>query len=279
MQPESYSQLSYLAKQPALVPYAYDRISDTYRAIEAQKDFGGATYNDFSGILTGTLNSEFILDNSCGHSTIGFHLTIPSGGAVSFNGSFDGINYAALELRELSSNGYIIMSNSDNDYLGSISALRKLKFLVTSGNGVDGYIAGRTCKDVASIDSIENNAPPHQIGNALFHKGVNYSDGGTGNMLIYSPNNNSRFVVTDLSFGVISTAGVNVTFHEAADSGVNADNWVYSTYVKTNSTQSTPINISFATPFVASGMNNGLYMSSDASLTIRGIIHGYCSKI
>lgn len=276
MTPAEFNSSSFYTNS---LPHGYSRDSDKYRAAEFEKDFGGLSYQDFSGVLTGTLGATYILDNSSAHSTIGFHLTIPSGGQVQFEGSYDDSHYSPIQLRELSSNGYIQSSEVSEDYIGSVAALRKIRFNVISGGAADGSVAGRLCKDVSTLEGIENSAPPHRFGNTLFHKGFSLSATTASNTVVYTPPAYSKFVISYISFGASSPLGANIIFHETPDTGVNSNNWVFSTYLKSSATDTQFFNAVINTPFVASGTGTSFCLTVDASTTLRGVVHGYYSRI
>jgi hypothetical protein len=273
------TSISQLSHTDAEVMYLHDPLSGVLRVADASKDMGGSAYLDFSGTIGTGIGDMYRFENSCGHSSVGFHLTIPSGGEVQFQGSYDGVNFTPIQMRELSSNGYVQITDHTEDYLGSISAVRSMRFILTAAGNLPATVAGRACKDSATLEGIENANPPHRFGNELFHKGFSLSNGVTGNMSLFTPPSGNKFVLTYISFSAISTAGANITFHETPDTGVNANNWVFSTFVKTNANETQFFNIILSTPFVASGANNTLFFSTDASVTTRGVIHGYNTTI
>lgn len=274
----SVTRINDLDHRASKVSYVFDATGNVFRPTQAT-DFGGSSYIDFSGSIDTGVGSSFCFNNTYGHSSIGFHLNMPDGGKIQFQGTYDGVNYTPIQMRELSSNGYVQTSLHTEDYLGSISALKKIQFIRTEAGTIPATAVGRTCQDAATLEGIENANPPHRFGNELFHKGFSLTNGSTGNMDIYQPPTGNKFVLTYLSFGVISTAGANVTFHEIHDTGVNQDHWVFSTFVKTSANESQFFNVTFPTPFVASGLNNHLHFTTDASVSMRGVIHGYNTTV
>ncbi len=275
----TYTTINQLAHSEGEVMYVNDSLSGILRVPDVVKDFGGSAFVDFSGDLGSGLNSTLTFNNNCGHSSVGFHARELNGGEIQFQGSYDGLNYSAIQMRELSSNGYTQSTDHQEDFLGSISCLRDLRFKRTVASSLATPIVGRMSKDAATLEGIENMSPPHRFGNALFHKGFNLNSMTTGNMSIYAPPIGNKFVLTYISFGLLSTAGANVIFHESSDTGVNPNNWVFSTYAKTSANETAFFNIALSTPFVASGTNNHLYFTTDASVTMRGVIHGYNTTV
>jgi hypothetical protein len=240
-------------------------------------DFGGS-WHDFSGQLLPASGSEYVIDNS-GYSTIGLHIHTPSGTNVGFYGSFNGSDYDNITLRQLGDDGYTqTAENNDScqDFIGSVSALRKIKFIVDRSGSATGCVAGRLIKQVSTLEGIEHNAPPHKFGNTPFHKGI-YLNNTTGSgMLIYQPPTGYKFVITDLQLSVSSDGGL-ITFYEDGNAN-DRDSWVFAAYVKATLGNTEVHSRNFSTPYVANTINNGLYYTVTADSTIRGVIHGYYTK-
>lgn len=275
----SVTRINDLAHIPAKVMYVLDANDNTFRPVNSS-DLGGvgSNYQDFAvGLGTG-LNSTVTIDNTDGFSSIGLHLLVPDNGTIRFDGSFDGINFTPVQLRELSSNGYTQSTDHDEDFLGSISTLRKIRFTTTVGGTATGTAAGRLGREAATLEGAENSAPPHRFGNELFHKG--FSGNGTlTNLSLYTPPSGSRFAITYLSFSITSTAGTNVTFHEGSSSSDDTSKWMFSAFIDTPAGDADIVNQTFSTPFVSSSTNSGLYLTTSALATVRGVFHGYNTTV
>lgn len=267
------------AKTPCVIA-GIETQSGTFRPQSVYDGFA-APY-DFSGSMANVISGYYQLDNPS-YSTIGVHVCPPTSGVISFFGTFNGTEYAPITLRQIGDDGYSQKTsiNADihgsHDYIGSIAALRAIRFvLTTTGLGGVGMAAGRMTVSVSTLEGIEHEAPPHKFGNQPFHKGI-YVNNTTGSgILLYQPPTGQRFVVTDLTLSVLS-AGANITLYED-DGYANPDAWMYSTYVKTTSNDTQIITCNYSTPFVASGLNNGLYLAVDATSTVRGVVQGYYSS-
>lgn len=264
------------AKTPCVIA-GIETVSGTFRPQSVLDGFP-APY-DFSGSIANVLSGSFSIQNP-NYATIGVHIDAPESGIVGFYGTFDGSSYTPITFRQVGSDGYSQQNSissdtlGQHDYIGSIASLRAIKFiLTTTGVSGSGTIVGRLSAPVSTLEGIENSSPPHKFGNQPFHKGI-YINNTTGSgVLVYQPPTGMRFVITDVNLSVFS-AGANITLYE--DAGLaNPDTWVYSTYVKTTSNDTQIINCNFSTPFVASGLNNGLYLTVDATSTIRGTVQGY----
>lgn len=262
------------AHTPCNVPVVYSPSSGVYRPITSE-DFNGAV-KDFSGVLDTGIGAEYIIENNGAYSTIGFHVMSPSGLIINFFGSFDGTNYEAITFRNIGSDGYTQKDESDGTvdcYIGSIAALKRIKF--SNQNGLTGArcVAGRMVSQLSVLEGIEHSAPPHKFGGDPFHRGI-YLNNTTGSgILVYQPPTGFRFAITDISLSVFS-AGANITLYEDGDVN-NPNSWVFSAFVKATSNDSQVYNLNLSTPFLSSSANYGLYLAADATSTVRGVVHGY----
>lgn len=269
------SNLSTFNHSPVQIAGVWIESGNYYRPI-IDSDFNGKVAN-FSGTIPSTSSGEYILNNS-NYSTLGFHICVPSGGEISFYGSFDGQNYDNITLRQLGDDGYTqkaTYSNNicDYNYIGSISALKTVKFVNTiTGNGI-GYVVGRMSSQVSTLEGIEHNAPPHKIGNTPFHKGIFVNNTSVTGQVIYQPPTGYRFVITDFNLSIFS-AGANITLYENGDA-TDTDSWIFSVYVKATSNDTQVFNSNLSTPYLANSITAPLCICADATSTVRGVVHGY----
>lgn len=251
--------------------------SGTYRPLNSN-DFNGAFY-DFSGCLGTASGQEVVLDNFGNFSTIGFHIPATSGLSVGFYGSFDDINYETITFRQIGGDGYTqidLYDGSANSHIGSISALRKIKFVNLYGSSQSGCVMGRMTTNVSTLEGIEHGNPPHKYGNTPFHKGI-YLNNTTGSGIsIVTPPTGFKFIITDIGLS-ISSAGAYVTLYED-DNAADPDKWVFSAYVKANLADTQVYNLNLSTPFVSSQVNWPLKLHVSDTTTVRGVVHGYYSR-
>lgn len=117
---------------------------------------------DTFGILNNlaeALNSEFVYTNTYGMNSIAFNLTIPVGGKVVFEGSFDGITYNAVTLRRISNDGYVQSTTLNDRFIGSISGMRMFRARVSVAGSAVGTIIGTVSMQVSTLEGIENGPP------------------------------------------------------------------------------------------------------------------------
>lgn len=255
---------------PGVVQFVYVPESGLFRSIDANDIFPIS----ISGNLSQVSGSEVVVDNPY-YNTIGFHIKPPSGATVQFQGSFDGVNFSPITLRQIGADGYCQCTEAEEDYLGSIAALKSIKFKTTVSGFNAGSYAGRMVKEVSTLEGMEHSAPPHKFGHELWHTGFAFTNQTGINLEIYTPPSGYSFVITYLTFGAYSTAGSDITFHE---DGLGVDKWVFSTYIKSNLNDSKYIDTNLTSPYVASAPNVPLNLDLSAETTIRGVLHGFNVK-
>lgn len=223
-----------------------------------------------------TSGSYFQLNNP-GYSTIGANINPDGGGIVHFYGSFDGVNYDDITLRQLGNDGYSYecSGSSPANYIGSISALRSIRFVNKTGSAAPCSVVGTMSAAVSTLEGIENGPPPHKFGNKLIHIGFNVAGTTVTDSGLYTASPRHKFVVTDLTFGLASAAATTVTFHEGSGNAGDSNKWVFSTYCNLANNAAEQVDAGFSTPHVADGPQTTLYLTTSTAVTMRGIIHGY----
>lgn len=225
------------------------------------------SFSDFgtTNNIPQTLGSIFEIDNSEGYNSIAFHLTPPTGGVVLFEGTFDGTNWTPITIREVGTNGYTQKTAIQEDYIGSISCLRKIRIRVTTGGSAPGTIIGRIVDNVSTIEGIEHSAAPHNFGYTPVHKDFSFTTSQT-NTTVWTPTIGKKFVVTDLTISSLGSIEVKI-FDQTDASG----NYVYRGKLINGSN----VVISKKTPFISSAINNTLRITSSTNADISGVIDGY----
>jgi len=94
---------------------------------------------NFTATISQTIGSTVEVDNvEGGFASIAFHLIVPTGGEVTFRGSFDGTTFTDIKFRQIENDGYIKSTTLTDNYIGSISGLRTIQFLTSVGGSADG---------------------------------------------------------------------------------------------------------------------------------------------
>lgn len=232
------------------------------------------------GNIPATSGSYFQLDNPS-YSTIGANINPDGGGVVNFLGSFDGVNYDQITLRQIGSDGYSYecSGSSPANYIGSISALRSIRFANKTGSLSPCSVVGMMSAEMSTIEGIENGPPPHRFGNKLIHMGFDVSNSTVSNSGLYTAAPRHKFVLTDLTFGIASAAATTITFHEGSGTASNPSQWVFSTYCNLPNNSTEQVTAGFSTPHVADNEQSTLYLTTSTAVTMRGIIHGYETEV
>lgn len=213
-----------------------------------------------------TLNGVFEYDNIYGFSSIGFYLIVPTGGAVAFEVSFDGVTWTSARMRGIEADEYTSTTNLSGNFIGSISCARKFRVRTTLAGSGAGSIIGTISNTVSTLEGIEQGNRPDSFGNTGVHKDFEFTTQQT-NTIIWTPSVGKRFVVTDIMISATTAVGFSI-FDETNATG----KIVY----KANFTNQQGIsNVSFRTPFVSILANNNLRITTSASANLAGVIHGY----
>lgn len=224
----------------------------------------------FSGSISGTVGSTYTLPVN-GASSIGFHYVPPTGSWTIFEGSWDGVHWTDMTLRQMGAHGYSTRTDdSHQDWIGSISTWNYFRLrIVTGGSGI-GTLAGRTSFVASTLEGMENSPMPHRIGAAVESRGFSYS-AAVSNGTIWAPvASDHRLYISDIHFTV--DANTTVTFSD----GSYAQNFhIFRGGFKPPSGTSQYVPISFSLPHVFSGANRPLMITSTATANVEGVVHGY----
>lgn len=222
-------------------------------------------FDDFDIVIPFALSSIVEVSNVEGYNSIGFHLKPPTGGKVVFEGSFDGINFTPITVRELSSNGYVQASSIEEDYIGSVSALRSIRLKVVTAGTANGAIAGRITDNVSTIEGIEQGSAPHNFGYEIKKVSFEFLIPQT-NAIILTPTSGKRWVITDL---ITSVDGINdIVFFDETNIVVNH-------IIKIRTGNERIFNHPFRGVVKSAAINNILRVTSTNQADFRGTIIYY----
>jgi hypothetical protein len=91
--------------------------------------------------------------NNVGWSTIGFYITVPTGGAVKLQGTYDDSNWFDMAVYTPGSVTQVTSITLSGSYSADIISMRKVRFNVTSAGSADGSVAGKMMKEQKYVDS------------------------------------------------------------------------------------------------------------------------------
>lgn len=224
-------------------------------------------YGGFSSALSQTFGATYDV-NVDGYNGIGFHVVPPTGGQIDFEGSYDGINWTAITLREIGADGYTQRTSVAEDFIGSIACLTKIRFRTSVGGSSPGSVGGRMTVPSNTLEGVEHGNPPHLIGYPCVVKAV-FCSGSSYNLPVWVPATGKRAVVTDVMLTVDSTAVVTLS-----DGAVSLNDWIIYSSVKVTAGDSKIIAQNFRTPHVTHQSGGTVYITQTAG-SVTGVLHGY----
>lgn len=226
------------------------------------------TWGGFSSSLSETLGATYTLDCE-GFVGIGLHVVPPTGGQIAFEGSYDGVNFSAITLREVGANGYTQKCVATEDYIGSIACLAKVRFRTSVGGSAPGSIGGRMNQTGSTIEGIEHGNAPHNIGYPVMAKTLAFT-GSVYNYPVWIPATGKKWVITDIHFTIDASSVVTI-----ADGYVESRDFLFKGSFKPAAGQSAFVPVVFALPHVAHSSTGSLTFTQTATANVDGVIHGY----
>lgn len=224
-------------------------------------------FGAFSSALSQTLGATYEV-NVDGYNGIGFHLNPPTGGSIQFEGSYDGVNWTPITLRDIGDDGYTQHSETEDDYIGSVACLTKIRFKTVLAGSAPGSIGGRMTVPTNTLEGIEHGYAPHSIGYTILAKPITFT-GSQYDYPLWVPTSGKRAVVSDIHFSIDTTATIQIT-----DGPVTSHDPLFSAVMKVPGGDSRFISIAFALPHVTH-QNGTVYYTQSATSNVDGIIQGY----
>ena len=226
---------------------------------ELYKDFGSI------GNLAAALNSKVEFENLTGLSSIAFYLSVPLGSTVTFESSFDGINFSSATMRGIGTNGYTHSASLSGDFIGSILGAKIFRVRVSIAGTAAGTIMGRVGNQVGILEGIEHSSAPHLYGYETAKKDFDFVGAQTAQIL-WDPGAGKKFVVSDIVLSSNGNAAVTI-FDETNSAG----NIIY----KGKLINGTNIPINLRVPIESIAYANKLKFTSVGVGDVSGVIVGY----
>jgi len=236
-----------------------------FETVKYCEDFG------FSGNLGLALNSRVEIINRSGFSTLAARVTAPTGGSVSFEASFDGGIWEPISLRSIKNDEYQNVTDNNEDFIGSVSGARLIRFRTASAGSANGTVIGRLNREVSTLEGIEFGWPPHRFGFTPVHKDASFSTAQTGSIL-WQPATGKTYYVTDVSIIVGgSTDGIVTVFDDTDSTG----NRLFKGAIEVATNRQFVFTHQLKTPFKGASDDTILKLTTSAAMTIDVILHGY----
>lgn len=113
-----------------------------------------------SGNIAAAQGSTVTFSNTGGYNTATFQLTVPLGGTIEFQGSFDGgTTYASCTIRGVDSDSYTQRTALSGGFTGSVAGMTHFRFYVNTAGTTTGTVIGRATKEVSTLEGLENPPP------------------------------------------------------------------------------------------------------------------------
>lgn len=221
--------------------------------------------------LNSSLNSFVEFDNQEGFVSLGVKVIIPSGGKVLIEGSFDGVSFSPITFRSLDDDEYEQEIDHDQNLIGSINTLRKIRFRVISAGSSNGTIIGRASRILSILEGIEHSNAPHNQGFIPIRKNFHFT-GQQTNSIIWTPTSDKKYIITDFIINLYNPS-VTATTVEIFDETNSSGNWLYKGTIAAGTTEHIVSNFKF--PFVSSVIDNELKLTTSNGITVSGVLHGY----
>jgi hypothetical protein len=224
-------------------------------------------FGAFSTALSQTLGATYEVSVD-GYNGIGLHIKPPTGGSIQFEGSYDGVNWTPITLRQLGDNGYTQHTETESDFIGSIACLTKIRFKTILAGSAPGSVGGRMTVPTNTLEGIEHGYAPHNIGYNVIAKEITFT-GSQFNYPLWVPAPSKRAVISDIHFSIDTTATIQIT-----DGPVANNDPLFKAIIKVPGGDSRFISLAFSLPHVTH-QNGTVYYSQSATSNVDGVIQGY----
>jgi hypothetical protein len=224
------------------------------------------------GNLGKNLNDSIVVENKRGYPTIAFHCNVPTGGEVTFEGSFDKQeNWEAVNVRSITDDIYTNKTDNGSSFIGSVSGMTHFRFRTSVAGSENGTVKGALQRDVSIIEGIEFGYPPHRFGFIPVHKDVTFTSAQSSTS-IWTPEVGKKFVLTDLLIicGGVTDANVAI-FDETNTQG----NRAFNAPVDVSNNKQYSLSQQLKTPYIGKAINNSLKLTTSANISINVVTHGY----
>lgn len=230
----------------------------------------GPTRN-FSIILSEILNDTTVPFDAIGAGTISFYITPPTGGVVTFEVSYDNINFEAVSIRGVTDDTWNSTIDTVGNFIGSIASAKKFRFKTTTAGSAPGLAEGRVSDLVTILEGVEFGAPPHKFGYVPIHIDGNFTTTQTATVL-FAADADKYSVITDLTLVASGSTDCNLKIFDETDA---TGNYIFRGGVEVATNNNFIFSHSYLTPYVASAKGNSWKLTTDAGCDVEIIMHGY----
>ncbi|MGV0949282.1 MAG: hypothetical protein ACOYB3_01325 [Azonexus sp.] len=223
--------------------------------------------NAFSGVLSNVLDAVYVLSVNDAAS-IGVHVVPPTGGEITFEGSWDGMMWEPFTLRQMGAHGYSTTTREHEDWIGSVATFVYIRFRTSVGGSAPGNIHGRFSPMVCTLEGIEHGPQPHKIGSTVQAKDISVAS--TSAAEVWRPTAGHKLVISDIHF-TVSSAPSTVYISEGS---ISRGAFIFKGKFKPPNGESVYIPVSFSLPHVFQGTES-LFVTQSDGAEVEGVVHGY----
>ena len=221
----------------------------------------------FSGVLGATAGSVCTLTTNDAAS-IGVHVLPPTGGEIIFEGSWDGMMWEPVTLRQMGAHGYSTTTREHDMWIGSVATFVYIRFRTSVGGSAPGNIHGRFSPMMCTLEGVEHGPQPHKIGSAVTAKDISVLS--TSAAEVWRPTAGHKLVISDIHF-TVSNAPSTVYISEGS---ISRRAYIFKGKFKPPNGESVYIPVSFSLPHVFQGTES-LFVTQSDGAEIEGVVHGY----
>jgi hypothetical protein len=229
----------------------------------------GLQASPFNGVLSQTLNESTVFVNK-GYATLTFYVTVPTGGAVTFEAAVNGV-WEKVSMRSIDADVYRSVIEEDGFYIGSITGLARIRLKTTTAGSAAGSIVGKFSRQVSVLEGIEFGPPPHRFGYTPIHVDASYTDTQT-DTIIWTADSDKKGVVTDIMIIAYGSTDGQVRIFDETDS---TGHYLFKGTLEVATNKNAIISHAFVTPFIQSAVGNSIKITTSAAINIDLMGHGY----
>ena len=216
-----------------------------------------------------------------GGNTMTWTLTnTPASGTFTFEGSADAVNFFAVEVfdatQDLWVSGQNITPVTGRTYHVACAGFRTVRIKTTATLSAALTHTVNVSMGQELIAGIDTGAAPHNFGYSLVRRDREFTTAQTS-LAIWVPTTGKRFAVTDITISTGGTTAGIVTLYDAASGAyvANTNIGVFRGEFAPSTTSRPGITKNFVVPYVSSAINNTLFLTTSANITVYIQINGY----
>jgi len=215
-----------------------------------------------------------------GGNTMTFTLTNAPTGTFIFEASGDATNWFSVEVfdatQDLWVSGQNITPVTGRTYHVACAGFRSIRMRTVTTLSVALTHTVNVSMGQELIAGIDTGAAPHNFGYSLVRRDREFTTAQTS-LALWVPTSGKRFAITDITISTGGTTAGIVTLYDAASGAyvANTNIGVFRGEFAPSTTSRPGITKNFVVPYVSSAINNTLFLTTSAAITVYIQINGY----